>query len=218
MEDIELLIDSGDGEGTGSDGSQEDLQDQVPPPDTDNILLDMDNIPLGVDDILLDPGNTEMLPGEDSEDETSSELTDEEPDVVGDWDPVTVENRQLPSNLEVGCVWDPDDYSCAFDAVFMAFYSMYGRSDQIWRNTWKGESPQWNVPLGNLFDLLLSIATNNYSPREHSSWFSRCRDIFRDQVTESNPGIFRRGRYFSCPYANSKTLREFLPSEGKTNS
>ena len=29
---------------------------------------------------------------------------------------------------------------------------------------------------------------------ECSLWFSRCRDIFRDKVTESNPGRFPRGR------------------------
>jgi len=186
MEGADLLTNSDDDddhEGMGSDGSQEDLQDEV--------------IPLDANNILLDPGDTEILLDENSEDETSSELTDEEPDTVGNWDLSTVEYRRLPSSLEAGCVWDADDYSCAFDAVFMTFYSLYGQSDQTWRDTWKGESPQWNAPLGNLFDLLLSITTSSYPPQEHSLWFSRCRDIFRDQVTESNLAIFRRGRYFA---------------------
>lgn len=113
-------------------------------------------------------------------------------------DPTTDEHRWLPENLKAGCVWDDDNYSCAFDVVFMAFYSMYGQSDSTWRNTWKAESPLWNVQLGSLFDALLA-ATNikNPSAEQCSSWFSSCRNVFRNQVTQSEPVAFPHGRRFA---------------------
>ena len=121
-------------------------------------------------------------------------MVDEADEVLLDVD--DPETLPLP-NLGAGCVWDPNNFSCSFDAVFMVFYSMYGQSDQTWRDAWRAESPEWNVPLGNLFDLLLSTTINNSPPQERSLWFSRCRDVFRSQVTKSNPTLFPHGRRFA---------------------
>ena len=38
--------------------------------------------------------------------------------------------------FEAGCVWDAINYSCACDAVFMAFFSMYRRSSLLWQECW----------------------------------------------------------------------------------
>jgi hypothetical protein len=188
---------TGDDDSNSGQGDSEDEDNSQPDSNADEIPMPMDDIPLDEGDILLDVDDMEIFLDEYAEDEVDEELSDKEPDVVGDESlPIAEEHRWLPSNLNTGCVWDADDYSCAFDAVFMTFYSIYGRSDQIWRNIWKGESPEWNGPLGNLFDLLLSVTTTS-DPRDYSSWFSRCRDIFRDQVTESNPLLFPRGHHFA---------------------
>ena len=102
--------------------------------------------------------------------------------------------RQL-LNITAGCVWDANNYSCAYNSVFMSFYSIYGQSNRTWRDTWKAESPEWNTPLGNLFDLLLSTtAETDLSPQERALWFSHCRNIFREQMAKSNPSIFPSGR------------------------
>ena len=204
--DTDLFTDNNDDEmspdcTTGSGSEDEDNSHR----DTGTDILSAvdDLLPFDMDDILLDVDDTEVLSCGGSEGDTDKETTDgEEPaatDPTDDENPVIVEESPwLQSNLRAGCVWDRDDYSCAFDAVFMTFYSVYGQSNRSWRNVWKGESPQWNIPLSNLFDLLLSVTANdNYSPQEYSSWFSRCRDIFRDQVTESNPRLFPRGPHFA---------------------
>lgn len=152
------------------------------------------------DDILLDVDHLEISDGEDdTEEETRNlECKGVGVDPVNSKCPTTVGHQQLPTNLGAGCAWDANDYSCAFDTVFMVFYFIYGQSSHTWRNIWKAESPQWNIPLGNLFDFLLFTAVNNdCSPQESSSLFSRCRDTFQDQVTESNPSIFPRGCRFA---------------------
>ena len=110
---------------------------------------------------------------------------------------VTDEHLWLPPNLEAGCPWDSVNYSCAFDVVFMAFYSIYGQSNHTWRGMWRAESPEWNVPLGRLFDELLAVTITGDSAQPLSSFFSDCRDVFRDQITQSNPTLFPRGHHFS---------------------
>lgn len=180
-----------------SESSREDLVDEDDPNldmDANEGLLTILDTPLDADDILLGADDVEVLLDENDEDDMEEEAPTMELDPATNKDlSIPEEHRWLPQNLEAGCIWDADNWSCAFDAVFMAFYLMYGQSDQTWRGTWKGESPEWNMPLGNSFDLLLSITTT-YDPQECSLWFSRCRDIFRDKVTESNPICFPRGR------------------------
>ena len=110
---------------------------------------------------------------------------------------MTEEHLWLPPNLEASCAWDSINYSCAFDVVFMVFYLIYGQSNHIWRSIWRAESPNWNVPLGNLSDRILSTTTADDSSQKSSSLFSDCRDEFRRQITESNPTIFPGGQHFS---------------------
>jgi len=40
---------------------------------------------------------------------------------------------ELPHlQVEVGCMWDRDNWSCAYDTVFMAFWSIYKNSSPGW--------------------------------------------------------------------------------------
>jgi hypothetical protein len=104
----------------------------------------------------------------------------------------------MPLNLEAGCVWDEEDYSCAFDSTFMVFYTIYGQSNDAWRAIWRHESPEWNIPLATRFDVLLrTTATGENSSAEYSKLFSDYRNDFRDQVTKSNSTLFPRGTGFA---------------------
>jgi hypothetical protein len=93
-----------------------------------------------------------------------------------------------------GCVWSEGDWSCAYDAVFMAFWSMYEQSSQVWRTDWIHLAPEWNVPLGNNFDHLVILTNTPVDAQDHTKWFSRYRDRFRDQLSNRDPRSFpRRG-------------------------
>ena len=105
----------------------------------------------------------------------------------------TADDRQLPPNV-AGCLWVGEDWSCPYDAAFMAFWSLYKYSPTHWRNDWKQSVPEWNRPLGNNFDHLLILANTPIDVRNHTEWFSRYRDRFRDQLFSTDPSSFpRRG-------------------------
>ena len=93
----------------------------------------------------------------------------------------SADDGQLPPNL-AGCVWVGEDWSCPYDAVFMAFWSLYKQSPTHWRNDWKQFAPEWNGPLGDNFDHLLILANTPIDARNHTEWFSRYRDRFCDQL------------------------------------
>jgi len=94
-----------------------------------------------------------------------------------------------------GCVWVASDWSCPYDAVFMAFWSLYKQSPVDWRDGWKQYAPEWNGPLSNNFDHLILLANTPMSLQNHTEWFSQYRDRFRDQLSHANPRSFpRRGQ------------------------
>jgi len=100
----------------------------------------------------------------------------------------------LLSHLDAGCTWDDENYSCTYDVVLMVFYVMYGVSNSTWRTVWKNESPEWNVPLAEQFNLLLTdTSTAQYPSAMLCQWFSGCRNTFRGQVAASEPDSFPYG-------------------------
>jgi len=99
----------------------------------------------------------------------------------------------LHPRIEAGCVWDSDNWSCAYDAVFMSFWSMYRKSSPSWRSKWKQQAPKWNDSLGAAFDSLLSMARNDRTSQVAlSRKFTLFRDMFRDELSRTNPVYFRR--------------------------
>ena len=103
------------------------------------------------------------------------------------------------AQFQAGCVWTRDDWSCAYDAVFMAFFTIYWQSSASWRGNWKQRSPEWTVRLSDRFDLLLDASNSpNHSPKTLSEWFSSLRDQFRDQLSSHDPQKFpRRGPFLA---------------------
>ena len=98
--------------------------------------------------------------------------------------------------FQAGCVWTRKDWSCAYDAVFMAFFTVYWQSSPGWRGNWRRQSPEWTMQLADNFDLLLKALTSpEHSPESLSMLFSHLRDQFRDQLSNFNPRRFpRRGQ------------------------
>jgi len=101
---------------------------------------------------------------------------------------------QRSHRYTAGCVWTKEDWSCSYDAVFMAFWSLYEQSSASWREDWIQHTPDWNTPLGNNFDHLIILADTSVDARDCAEWFSRYRDRYRDQLSHANPRSFlRRG-------------------------
>ena len=106
-------------------------------------------------------------------------------------------NSQLTEPLHprviAGCVWDGDNWSCAYDAVFMAFWSIYKKSPPGWRDKWILQAPEWNRPLKTAFDSLLMMAQDERTSqatmyREFNSY----RETFRNALSRVNLTYFRR--------------------------
>ena len=103
-----------------------------------------------------------------------------------------VHNNQPLS--EAGCLWMANDWSCAFDAVFMALFSIYRRSSLLWQECWRAESTI-NEFLVEQFDRIFEAFSSDLDFFTLSTLFSECRDNFRDWMFAVNHQKFpRRGK------------------------
>jgi len=99
----------------------------------------------------------------------------------------------LHPRVMAGCVWDRDNWSCAYDAIFMSFWSVYRKASPTWRNKWREQAPQWNNFFGAAFDSLLVIAQDEQTSRASlSRKFTSFRETFRDNLSQVNQVYFRR--------------------------
>lgn len=96
------------------------------------------------------------------------------------------------TRTQAGCVWSEEDWSCAYDAVFMSLLSIYEGSSPGWRNEWREQSPRWSNLLGAAFDSLLATSHAQPSQAVLSQEFTSFREIFRDELSRINPLCFRR--------------------------
>lgn len=123
------------------------------------------------------------------------------------------EDRPDDLSLDAGCIWDGEDYSCAYDTVFMVFYAMYGLSPSSWRLRWKEESPHWNLALGNHFDeILRATAAGERTPMQFSAMFSDYRNAFRESLRTSSQDDFPVGRKYASVSKILERLRSDPPS------
>lgn len=158
-----------------SEYDDNDLEDEGPTPETED----------PVDEIIDTEDN-----GVDTEDDG---FGTEELNIVPPWPTCSGGDKRLP--YTAGCVWTEEDWSCSYDAVFMAFWSLYEQSSPTWRNDWVQRAPEWNVPLGNNFDHLLILTDTPIGIQNRAKWFCCYRDRFRDQLSRKDPKSFpRRGR------------------------
>ncbi|KAF9645629.1 hypothetical protein BDM02DRAFT_3262776 [Thelephora ganbajun] len=95
--------------------------------------------------------------------------------------------------IEAGCVWDRDNWSCAYDAVFMSFWSIYRESSPTWQSKWRQQAPKWGNFLGAAFDSLLAMAQDIWTSQVAlSQEFTSLREAFCDELSQINPTYFRR--------------------------
>ena len=95
--------------------------------------------------------------------------------------------------IDAGCVWDARNWSCAYDTVFMSFWSIYQKSSPGWRDKWRQQAPEWNGFFREAFDALLTMAHNKRTSRTAlSREFTSFRETFRDKLSQANPEYFRR--------------------------
>lgn len=101
--------------------------------------------------------------------------------------------QPLHPQIKAGCVWDADNWSCAYDAVFISLWSIYRNSSSGWRNKWRQQAPEWGNFLGAAFDSLLAMAQDTRTSQvELSRRFTSFRETFRDKLSRINPAYFRR--------------------------
>ena len=162
------------------------------------------------DNILLDDCSEDGTEDDSSEDEgqdggvvaaaavvVAADETDPMEIDEGITTPVPQQNgRETPLQFQAGCVWVEADWSCAYDAVFMAFFTIYWQSSPGWRSDWRQQTPEWTAQLADHFDLLLGVLNSGGNSREGlSTLFSDLRDQFRDQLSGFSQQKFpRRGR------------------------
>lgn len=160
-----------------------------------------------LDAVLLDDCSDDEISGgpEDEEQSDTNEVSNLEATVASvtademDVDE-TVGTSRHPNEkskttlpFQAGCTWSRNNWSCAYDVVFMVFFHIYRQSSVSWRDDWRRKSPGWTVQLADHFDLLLkALDSPNNSPEELSKLFSSLRDLFRDQLASHDQQKFRR--------------------------
>lgn len=131
----------------------------------------------------------------------------------------TVQPSRIPPSSQtpnVGCRWDPIDYSCSYDCVFTAFAWMYFHATERWRTTWANRPPVAKT-LSHHFRIILHAIEDLADDRttsDVSMLFSRGRDAFRDVLSAENPVLFKRHGPTYAPVADILDLL----SRGETPS
>jgi hypothetical protein len=93
--------------------------------------------------------------------------------------------------FRAGCAWTTRNWSCAYDTVFMVFFTVYQHSSLLWRGEWRQKSPGWTMQLADDFNVLLTASTSpDISPGQLSELFSSFRDRFRRQLANHDPQRF----------------------------
>lgn len=103
----------------------------------------------------------------------------------------TNECQSSTSLSRTGCSWDSRDYSCAYDATFMAFYSIYVSASPLWRATFRLSSNSAEI-LGTAFEHLITAV------HPSTEMFNNHRNTWRDWLSSHNAVLFRRRGRVLC--------------------
>ena len=103
--------------------------------------------------------------------------------------------KPLCPQTMAGCVWDAVNWSCAYDVVFMSFWSIYKKFPPSWRDKWIRQAPKWNDFFKTAFDSLIAMAQNERTSQAAlSREFTAFRNTFRNQLSKVDPYFKRFGR------------------------
>ncbi|KAG1733088.1 hypothetical protein EDD22DRAFT_960256 [Suillus occidentalis] len=92
-----------------------------------------------------------------------------------------------PDLFRAGCTWDLENWSCAYDCVFMIMYGIYTTEQADWREKWRNLTPLTPV-LASAFSSLI------HSRDRVCNLFNFHRDAFHDALTHLHPSFQRYGR------------------------
>jgi len=104
--------------------------------------------------------------------------------------------------FSAGCQWSPQNWSCAYDSIFMSLFSLYLSLDHKERNLLRNQlnqSDSLGESLNNLLDISLRTAQN----------FNQSRDKLRDYLSSKDPYNFIR--YGHHGTSASAVLEKILP-------
>lgn len=100
--------------------------------------------------------------------------------------------RYLSKTIEDGTLKGPNRRNAETTVVTNVSY--WGQRDRPCKFSSSLEGVKhvqvWNTPLGNNLEHLIILADTPVSVRDRTEWFSRYRNRFRDQLSETNPGSF----------------------------
>ena len=95
-----------------------------------------------------------------------------------------------PPIYQFGCKWDPINYSCSYNSVFMAFAWIYFHATSDWQMTWTGESMTMKT-LSHAFKAILRALKGPANNPSIIASFSRGRDALRDILSGEDLVMFR---------------------------
>jgi hypothetical protein len=90
-----------------------------------------------------------------------------------------------PLSATSGCMWSVQNWSCAYDSVFMVLFYAYREADEQWRLSWSTCNQLTGI-LAASFSHLSQSVTNLHS--QHL--FDHFRDQFRQHLSDHDPVAF----------------------------
>jgi hypothetical protein len=94
---------------------------------------------------------------------------------------LTVEKNT--SLVPVGIIWDGENFSCAYDALFVILYDI-----------WTSDKTQWSSELVNMNNMMDALILNFQRLYKKKLSFEKARDNVRHLLHEQNPIMFPYGR------------------------
>ena len=123
-----------------------------------------------------------------------------------DWPVSLGPKNPLPTNF--GCVWDPIDYSCAYNCVFTAFTWIYLHATDVWQQRWSQELELGDFLSGH-FGKILSALSGPTPDCTVPGLFAEGRDAWRDILSQRHPAEFpRRGPEYASVTRILETLAD----------
>jgi len=87
------------------------------------------------------------------------------------------------SMIPIGIIWNGENFSCAYDALFVILY-----------NIWSNDRTQWSIELDNMNNMMDALILNFKRLYENKIPFEKARDNIRQLLHNKNPTMFPYGR------------------------
>jgi hypothetical protein len=92
---------------------------------------------------------------------------------------IKLQIEKYTSGIPVGINWDGENYSCAYDSLFVILY-----------NIWTSNQTQWSFDLDNMNNIMDSLILNFQRLYKNKISFEKARDNVRQLLYNENPTMF----------------------------